>query len=183
MNTQNLTNKQSIKAGIFYGFVSISAICMSSLLTLDSNTKYNGNLLTTALTFGILIFGIILCYKTLNKSRQIDNLYIGQLALTGIFFSLTVGLIGGLIHYIDATFIDTHYAQNALKSSQTKWTANTYSKEAIAGQIELTDTFQSSWKWAVTSGIFMVITSLFLFITVGCFNKLTNNKEKGTKVA
>ena len=181
MTTQNLRKKHSIKTGIFCGFVSMTAIWISSVFTLDGSTKYTGNLLTTALTFGILICGIVLCYKMIDKFGHVDNPP-GQLILAGIFFSLTAGFIGGLIHYLNSTFIDPDYAKKALTASEAKWAANNYSEEAIAGQIELTDTFQSSWEWAFTSGIFMVIISLFLFLAIGCFKNLINNKEKRIEV-
>ncbi|MBE7170050.1 MAG: DUF4199 family protein [Williamsia sp.] len=182
MNVQNLSNTQSIKTGIFYGLISTVAIWISSLCTLNSNTKYSSNSLTTALTFGILICGIILSYKMLNRIAQLDRPTIGQFALAGIFFSLTIGTIEGLIHYINATYIDTNWAQSSLQASQGKWTINDYTKEAIAGQTELTDTFQRPWKWAVTSGIFMSIISLFLVVTIGCLYSLKNRKEEKIEV-
>ena len=183
MNTQKHNNLASIKIGTLSGVISITAILISSLFTLDSQTKSSGNLLTTILTFGILISAILFCIKWLQKINQREKFFIRQFAIVGIFFSLTIGVIGGLIHYIDANFIDTQFATNALKDSQHKWEANNYSKKTIGAQIELTDTFQNPWKWAVTSGIFISIISFSLFVCIGFFNNVMHIRTKKIRFA
>jgi hypothetical protein len=177
MNPQLPGNQQPVNIGVSIGTTSILAICISGLVTLDGASKYSGNLLTTILTFGYLTCGAIICFKRLINIENARIPALGKLTLTALSFSFTVAMIGAVVYYINARFLDTRYAENALKSSQVKWLAHHYSREAIAGQIELTDTFQDPAKWALSSGIFIMLISLVIFCVVGWFNLLRITTE------
>lgn len=125
---------------------------------LSGTKSYTGSNMVTLVFFSLLSVAFVLLFRSYSKKVK-GSLHFSQLILIAIIFSTALATILGLGHYINATFIDPEWGQKALAASQEKWAANNYSEEAIAGQVEWTDTFQNPLKWAISSGIMITFLS------------------------
>lgn len=148
---------------LFYGLIAGILFNLLPFIFLQGDDIYSGNGFLS-LFFLIAIGAFFFFILKKDFSTPYDNPL-----RTVLIFSLILGTCMGIGHIIHATLIDPEWSQNALIVAQENWMDRGYSQSAIAGQIELTDTFHNPYKWAVVMSIFFtvitaVIGSIVAFI-------------------
>jgi len=126
-------------------------------MLLTGEKAYVGDDSVSALLFGLTGCALLFMFFTYTKKPFVKGELLPHLLILTLIFSATVSAFIGFSHYINATFIDPNWSQNALEAMQQKWAAANYTPEEIAGQIEWTDTFLNPWKWATVYFIFFSI--------------------------
>ena len=160
---QNIVIKTGIIAAIIY-----CVIVLSIRPFIPQDGKMWDNFLTSILFPGMLFLAHLFMYQYLRKNGSTFHYATSQLLLTGLVFSISVGLIAGVSHYIHASYLNPNWAQEALEVARQGWAESGYSEEAIAGQVELTDTFQNPVKWgAVSMAFIIVLSTVFSLLIVG----------------
>ncbi len=99
---------------------------------------------------------LLLYLQQLQSNRSRASL--GLIMFSGFKFILGAALIFGLAHLINAGYLDPNWGQKALAAAQEDWAAKGYSEEAIAGQIEWSDTYQNPMKWSLVIFVFYCLT-------------------------
>ena len=91
-------------------------------------------------------------YHAYENNHQV---IFSQLVLLTIMMGFIIGGLSYLSYYIEATYIDPEFSQKSLEVSRKHWIENNYSDEAIAGQIELSESFHNPAKWGFFSSLFL----------------------------
>ncbi len=152
-----MKDNPAFKTAIRYGLpIGISLNIIFHLL-LTGDEAYLGNDNVSLLMFSLVCVTFIIMFKNHFKKYTNKVPDLSHIALLILTFGFVVAACMGLGHFINATFIDPSWSENSLALMQERWTAANYSKEAIAGQIEWTDTFHNPWKWSLVITIFFSI--------------------------
>ncbi len=97
-----------------------------------------------------------------NSNQQ--KVIFSQLLLLTIMMGFVIGGLSYLSYFIEATYIDPEFSQKSLEISRKHWLENSYSNEAIAGQVELSESFHNPAKWGFFSGLFIMALTVILGI-------------------
>jgi len=159
-----MKNDKAVSTAILYGIPTaiLLIILFHSILTGDE--VYLGNDRVNFLLFSVVCAVYIVMFKNHFQKHTNNIPDLVHIAIIIMTFTFTVALCLGISHVINVSFIDPNWADNSLALLQEKWVANNLSKEAIAGQIELTDTFHNPFKWGAVLTIFFSI----LYSIPGC---------------
>jgi hypothetical protein len=164
--------KRILLIGLKYG-AAVGAITIFIRFVFLSNAdRIQGNVLATITAFVLLILGQYLAFRVFNKNHLNQELKFVPTLTVGLIFSLCLGIIVGITHYIEATYIDPEWSVKALEFAKQSWLANNYSQEAINSQIEWTTTFQTPSLWAIELTKFFMIISFGLALLVTSFMKV-----------
>lgn len=163
MVTSNLSLRKLFLRSFIYGLLTciIALLIRQSLLT--DEIRYTSNW-TFFLLLLILSFGAFVYFRKFSANFT----SIGQLFQASIIFGIAVGIAFGLFYYINVTIVDTDYLQKALDTYYKTWADKGYSKEAIAAQVELTDTFQNPIRWSLVLTQFHFLLTTGLAFIAGC---------------
>ena len=173
---QYFLNKNNIRrillVGLKYGLaVGVLTIAMRYLL-LSNVDRVQGNVLGTLVAVIVLVVGQYLAFKVFNQKHPQSKLMFLPTLTVGLIFSICLGGIAGLTHYIEATYIDPEWSMKALEYARETWAANGYTAESINGQVELTSTFQTPTLWAVQIMKFLFVVNLLIALLVTTFMKV-----------
>ncbi len=171
-----LLNKNNIKRiliiGLRYGFL-VGLITIALRYVLMSNTdQIQGNILVMLLSFIALAIGQYLAFKYFNNNHYKKEIKFLPTLIVGFIFSLCIGGISGLTHFIEATYIDPDWSIRALEYSQSIWLADNYSQEVISSQMELSTAFQTPVLWAVRVMWFFAFVSFLIALMVTIYMKI-----------
>ena len=170
LNTNNI--RRILIIGLKYGLaVGVLTIALRYLL-LSNVDRVQGNVLGTLVAVLVLIVGQYLAFKVFNQKHPQSKLMFLPTLTVGLIFSICLGTIAGLTHYIEATYIDPEWSMKALEYARETWAQNGYNQEAISGQVELTSTFQTPILWAVQIMKFLIIVNLGIALMVTTFMKV-----------
>ena len=169
-------NKKNIQAillvGMKYG-VAVGTLTVSFRYLLLSNTdRIQGNMLGLLVAGLILVLGQYAAFRVFNQKHPKGKLLFLPTLTVGVIFSICLGLIAGLTHYIEATYIDPEWSMKALEYAQETWASRNYSQEGIGGQIEWTTAFQNPSLWAIATMKFLIIVNLGVALLVTTFMKV-----------
>lgn len=157
INTQQIF-KIAVKYGLVVELVTISLIAIFYFLKIDRLQHQSWFSSTFML---ILTVGLLISFKAYSKQEQNGRKIFSHHILLSFFMGIVIGSLGYLTYYIEATFIDPEFSERALIVSRQHWEANNYSNEAIANQVELTESFHNPAKWGFISGLFILaLTSI-----------------------
>ena len=152
-----------------YGLSTCIVVLVIRHTVLSEDMRYVSNW-TSNLFFLFLAIGAFVYLKRFTAAPA-STMEIFQ---ASIMYGAGVGIAVGLFHYINVTILDTDYLQKVLNTSYRSWADNGYSKEAIAAQVELTDTFQNPAKWSLVLTLFYFLLSAGISFIIG----LTISKTK-----
>lgn len=164
----------AFKTAIFYGFPIGVLLNLLFHSLLSGDKAYQGDDNVSLLLFAIVCLAYIIMFKNHFRKYTHNKPDLGHMALLILFFSFVVAACIGIGHFINATFVDPDWANKSLALLQERWTAANYSKEAIAGQIEWTDTFHNPWKWSMVLIIFFFILYGISGLLIGIIFNLKN---------
>jgi hypothetical protein len=171
-----LLNKKNVKriliTGLKYGFF-VGLITIAFRYILMSNTdQIQGNILVMLSSFFALVVGQHLAFKYFNSKHYKKEVKFLPTLIVGLIFSLCIGGISGLTHFIEATYIDPNWSIKALEYSQSIWLVNNYSQDVISSQIELSTAFQTPVFWAIRVMCFFALVSFLIALMVTIYMKI-----------
>ena len=118
-----------------------------------------------------------------HSSINSQKVILSQLLLLTITMGFIIGGLSYLAYFIEATYVDPEFSQKSLEVSRRHWLENNYSDEAIAGQVELSESFHNPAKWGFFSGLFIMSLTLFIGIIMASLRYLFyKSKNIDTKV-
>jgi len=166
MKTSNLSPRQLILTPFIYGLLTciIALLIRQALLT--EEMRYTSNW-TSIFLLLVLSFGAFVYFKQLDASLTSAR----QLFKSSLAFGVAAGIAVGLFYYINVAIFDTDYLQKTLDVSYESWADKGYSKDAIANQAELTETFQHPLKWSLILALFYFILAAGLSFIIGCMTR------------
>ncbi|MGB0862377.1 MAG: DUF4199 domain-containing protein [Saprospiraceae bacterium] len=169
-------NKKNIQRilliGGKYGVAVGTLTVLFRYLLLSNTDRIQGNMLGLLIAGLILILGQYAAFRVFNDKHPKNTLLFLPTLTVGIIFSVCLGGIAGLTHYIEATYIDPEWSAKALAYAQETWASRNYSQENINGQIEWTANFQNPSLWALTTMKFLIIVSFGVTLLVATFMKM-----------
>jgi hypothetical protein len=169
-------NKKNIRrillVGAKYGVVVGTLTVLFRYILLSNTDRIQGNMLGLLVAGLILIFGQYAAFRVFNQKHPQSKLLFLPTLTVGVIFSICLGLIAGLTHYIEATYIDPEWSMKALEYAQETWANRNYSQEAISGQIEWTTTFSNPSLWAIATMKFLIIVNFGVALLVTTFMKV-----------
>ena len=155
------------RVALFYGsfmqFIIILLIALSYLMHLD---RFENQAWFSSLFLLLLFFTLLFSFQSYTGQSFNEHKEFTQLVLLSVMIGIIIASIGYAIYFIEATYIDPEYAQKAMESSRKYWLANNYSNVAIAGQIELSNSFHNPAKWGFFSGLFILGLTCTIGITL-----------------
>ena len=171
-----LLNKNNIKRilliGLKYGsLVGLVTIVLRYLMMAHTD-QIQGNILVMLLSLVALVVGQYLAFKLFNKRHYKKEIKFLPTLIVGFIFSLSIGGISGLTHFIEATYIDPDWSIKALEYSQSIWLTTNYSPEAINNSLELSTAFQTPTLWAVRVMWFFAFASFLIALMVAIYMKI-----------
>ncbi len=169
-------NKNNIKrillTGLKYGaIVGLVTIAFRYILMLMTD-RIQGNILVLILAGLILIGGQYYAFKFFNEKHKNQQLKFLPTLVVGLIFSLCLGSMAGLAHFIEATYIDPEWSIKSLEYAKETWLQSNYSETAISNQVEWTSTFQTPSLWAFEIMKFLVVLSFAMALMVISFMKV-----------
>ncbi len=170
LNKNNL--QRIVFTGLKYGLAVGAITIFIRFVFLSNADRVQGNILAVITAFLLLIGGQYLAFKFFNKKHPNHELKFLPTLTVGLIFSLCLGAMVGITHYIEATYIDPEWSVKALEFAKQSWLANHYSQEAINNQIEWTPTFQTPSLWAIEMTKFFAVISFGLTLLVASFMKV-----------
>ena len=177
-----MKNKTLLNTALQFGLPFGIFVSLLLPMLLTGEKSYVGDDSVSALLFGLTGCALLFMFFNYTRKPFTKEDLLPHLLIMTLIFSATVSAFIGLSHYVNATFIDPDWSQNALAAMQEKWAAANYSPEEIAGQIEWTDTFLNPWKWASVYFIFFsIMFSLLGSIIASCFYFLYKVFRKRTQ--
>jgi hypothetical protein len=165
MKASNFFPTRLIFKPLIYGLLTCIIILLirQTLLTEEMRYTSNWTFFLFLLIPLILSFGAFIYFRQFSAALTTT----GQLFQTSLMFGVGAGIAVGLFYYINVTVVDTDYLQKSLNASYKAWNDRGYSKEAIASQVELTDTFQNPIKWSLVLALFYFLLTAGLTFIVG----------------
>ncbi len=166
MSTANLRPGRLILKPFIYGsLISIIALLIKEA-TLTETIRYTSNW-TAFLVLFILCWGAFAYFKLHNASL----ISIKQLFASSLIFGIGAGAVLGFSCYLTMTVFEPDYLERALDASYKSWAARGYSKDAVADQLELTDSFQNPLKNSAMVAVFYLLLTAALSFIIGFLSR------------
>jgi len=153
-------------------FCTILAICYALDIDRFAHQPWISKCFLILLANGLWV-AFMYHYKA-NNQRVIFS----QLVLLSLMMGFIIGGLSYLVYFIEATYIDPEFSQKTLEASKRHWIENNYSDEAIAGQVELSESFHNPAKWGFFSGLFILALTLFIGTTMATLKYLYYRSKK-----
>ena len=164
---------------VLYSVLSVAAFWISAYFTLGDKPRYEGNNLTTIMTFVILVAGIILFLLKAKNIKRDSSL--GFMSAAGLVFALHIGLFVFIFTYISVTVVEPEYLEKALATARASWEASGYTEEKMTSDWKSSGLFRDATGYSLLSAMFLSVTALlasFLFsLGYGLRNLMRYNRR------
>lgn len=147
-------------------FSALLALCYSFDIDRFAHQSWLSKCFLILLAIGLWVAFVY--HSQLNNQRVIFS----QLVLLTIMMGFIIGGLSYLSYFIEATYIDPEFSQKSMEASKKHWIENNYTDQAIAGQVELSESFHNPTKWGFFSGQFIMALTLFIGIVMAALKYL-----------